>query len=1350
MAAVAVDISSVQPFDVSGAASSLATKWRRWLKSFEIYVAAKAVVNAEQKKALLLHCAGQGVQEVFDTLADPGPIPPLQENEEDPANAYQIAVRTLNAYFTPKTNESYERHIFRSIEQKEGETVDKFVSRLKSQAVLCNFPDDDIAIRDQVVDKCRSNKLKRKLLEIGELTLDRAMTSARVQESIDRQMETLAINNHKEAVNAVQKQNYSRRNGKSKENKRHNKTRSDTKKPARNECYRCGQTGHYGRDENCPARGKKCSKCNGDNHFAKVCRSKRHRVNQVDDRAKADSDSDEFEFMVQPREKQKTNTLQFKVGGVCVDMLVDSGATANLIDEETWKYLKKHKVKCHSHEASPTKKLYTYSSDKPLTLKGKFKADIAIKDRVIVAEVLVIQGQGLPLLGSETAKKLGVLQVGPDINAVTSKSPDENLQAMVNEFKKKKLFDGLGKVKGRQIQLKVNPDIKPVAQPVRRIPFGIRKKVEEKIQEMIDMDVIEPVEEPTPWVSPIVVVPKKSGDIRLCVDMRRVNEAIERERHPIPTMEDVLQDMSRSNKFSKLDLKWGYHQLELSPESRKLMTFVTHTGLYRYKRLPFGVNAASEIYQHEIHKIIQGIPGVANISDDVLIHGIDEQHDDRLFQVLTRLHKAGATLNLRKCLVGTNELEFFGHQLSDKGLDITQGKVEAIVNAEKPSNASEVRSFLGLITFCSRFVPNLSTLADPLRKLTRKNQPFKFGEVEQQAFEALKQALSKAETLAYFDVNAKTMVMADASPIGLGAILIQKQDGIPRVVSYASRSLSAVERRYSQTEKEALGLVWACEKFHPYIYGVEFDLLTDHKPLQFIYSPRSKPCARIERWMLRLQPYRYRVVHIPGIKNVADPLSRLVKENSTDEHSRLQEQTEGYIRYIAVNATPNAVTTREVEQASRDDDELKAVREGIRTGKWDNCNKLYSAVANELCIIGKLVLRGTRIVVPKKLRPRILALAHEGHLGIVGTKQALRLKVWWPGLERDAERHCKSCHGCQITSRPNAPEPIRSTSLPSEPWEDIAMDFLGPLPNGESVLVIIDYYSRYYEFEIMKTTTAEKTISVLSKVFARHGLPVTVSSDNGPQFISKEFAAYMKESGIKHHLVTPKWPQANGEVERQNASLVKRMKIAQAEGGDWKTEILKYVAQYRAKPHPCTRKSPGELLFGRRIRTKLPELRHGSGDDTDVRDRDAEQKGISKLYADTRRQAKEADIMIGDSVLVKREKQDKMDSTFKPSPFQVIDKQGSKVTVESPDGALYDRNVSWVKRYNEPQDTEPEPENNASEEPSITTGSIEPETTESPSTLTQHPTEKLPPVSPRRSTRDRKTPSRYNDFVVDW
>ena len=508
--------------------------------------------------------------------------------------------------------------------------------------------------------------------------------------------------------------------------------------------------------------------------------------------------------------------------------------------------------------------------------------------------------------------------------------------------------------------------------------------------------------------------------------------------------------------------------MELSPESREITTFATPDGLFQYKCLLFGVCSASEQYQHEIASALAGIEGVENISDDIVVHGPNtETHNRRLHQTIECLQDCVLALNAEKCLFNTDRLVFMGMLLSEKGIGPTADRVKAVLEVEEPKSVSDVHSFLGLANYSSRFIPHFATLSKPLRRLTRKETPFEFGP-EQKSFKCLKQKMAEACTLAYFDKNAPTQIIADASPVGLGAVLIQEQDSAWTPVCYASGSLTGCEQRYYQTEKEALGVVWACERFHVYVYGMKFVVETNHKPLKVIYGPQSRPCARIERWVLRLQPYDFSVIHRPGRENIADPLSRLLHRRvEPDNHQRC---TEEYVRFVAVSATPTTLTTHEIEEASADDEELKEVRKAIATGRFEKCRQ-YMTVAGELCVIGQLVLRGTRIIILSKLQPRTLALAHEGHLGVVGTKQNLRTKVWWPGMDKAAERHCRACHGCQLVAQPDPPEPIRSTSLPDGPWQDLAVDLMGPLPSGHSLLVIVNYYSQFYELEVMQEAT---------------------------------------------------------------------------------------------------------------------------------------------------------------------------------------------------------------------------------------------------------------------------------------
>ena len=344
----------------------------------------------------------------------------------------------------------------------------------------------------------------------------------------------------------------------------------------------------------------------------------------------------------------------------------------------------------------------------------------------------------------------------------------------------------------------------------------------------------------------------------------------------------------------------------------------------------FGISCAPEMYQKVLHQVLEEYDGAHNILDDVIVNApTEEEHDKRFENVVRVVNSRGLTLS--QCQVKMSHLEFMGHVLSAREIGPADVKVKAVVDAREPMNAAEVRGFLGLVNFTARFIPDLATVSAPLRQLTKSGESFVWGPEQQQSFDELKKRLSSAETLGYFDKNAPIKVIGDASPVGLEAVLVQEQGEELRVISYASRSLSDTERRYSQTEKEALAIVWACERVHAYLYGAEFDLMTDHKPLECIFSPKSKTCTRIKRRLLRMQPYRFTVKYIPGPKNIADSLSRLLCAMPTSEH---KDQTEEYVKWVAQELTPVALTTREIERASEHDHELKSARECLLNGKW--------------------------------------------------------------------------------------------------------------------------------------------------------------------------------------------------------------------------------------------------------------------------------------------------------------------------------------------------------------------------------------------------------------------------------
>lgn len=495
--------------------------------------------------------------------------------------------------------------------------------------------------------------------------------------------------------------------------------------------------------------------------------------------------------------------------------------------------------------------------------------------------------------------------------------------------------------------------------------------------------------------------------------------------------------------------------------------------------------------------------------------------------------------------------------------------------------------------------------------------------------------------------------------------------------------------------------------------------------------------------MLRLQAFRFRVVYRKGSSNIADTLSRLAAH--VEDHS-WQEDSETYIRRCIASTLAKlsetktecnydqdiecairsiqetaAIDISEVAEATKSDSELQAVRDAIMNENWVSVQvKSYSPFRSELSYANNLVLRGSKLVIPLVLRSRMLMLAHEGHPGQSSMKRRLRDRCWWPNMDQEAVSVCEKCEGCRLVQVPDPPEPMQRRSLPDKPWIDIAIDFLGPLPSGEYILVVIDYFSRHVDLEIMMTITAKETIKRLDKIFRIWGIPRTITLDNAKQFVATEFEEYCRTKGIFLNHTSPYWPQANGEVERQNRSLLKRLKIANALYGTWRTEMDRYLEMYNNTPHSTTGKTPNELLQNRKPRSKLPDLDDISTavSSTDFADRDKIRKFSGKEREDTIRRAKLSNIAIGDVVLMRNvHPANKFSTNFLKEKFLVEDRNNSNIRVKSLEtGKMYDRNVSHLKKISESAVNIEETEN-SSETPDAEV--------------------------PRRSERLRKLPSRY-------
>ena len=1326
------------------------TRFKKYMARFELLASAMDLADKfKRKKALLLHYAGEEVFDIYDTFTD------AKKGGDDEAG-YKTLIKSLSDHFEPKKHLDFEIFKFRSARQEANESMDSYCTRLRLMAATCEFGDVDRELKSHILQSCTSLRLRRRAIR-DEMTLDKLLEFARSLEVADMQAKVMEAE-REGRVNFVRKT----------DKKHQHKGSSFKKDKSRPEgCGWCGAPDRHAK-EDCPAKDRTCNICDVKGHYWRVCRSKKNQKNrnvrkvmqvEVQDES-TDSDSqDEYVFGV--GSQRTTPQVEVKINGGTVLCYLDTGASVNVMDSTTF-----HKMKNEGRvELEKTSvKIYAYNSESALPVSGVFNAKIEHKDVTVNALFYVVEStkgfKGGNLLGSETAEKLRLIQFA----FATVCSPPPLTEEICNRHPK--AFTGMGKMTGVKVKFHEDPNIKPAVQPHRRIPFHMRKRVEQEIKRLEELDIIEKVEGPTPWVSPIVAMPKpkRPDEIRICVDMRLPNQAIKRTRHVMPTLDDILMRLNGATVFSKLDLNSGYHQLELDESSRNITTFSTHVGLRRYKRLNFGVTCAAELFQNYIAEAIAAVPNALNTSDDIMVYGRDQkEHDEALEGVLQALVDRNLTLNKGKCEFNKESIEFYGFVFGKDGISPDIKKIEAVQKMATPKTAKEVRSFLGLTNYVSRFIPQYANITKPLRDLTKKDKQWTWEAEHEEAFKKLKDMLSDCTAVSYFHPKARTEVIVDAGPFGLGAILTQVT-GVgdkPKVVAYASRALTDTESRYSQTEREALAVVWACEYFHLYLFGQSFTVLSDHKPLEGIFNhPTSQTNARIERWNLRLQTYDFVLKYRPGVDNPADFLSRHPVEPSHAKTAHEKTIAEEYVNFLIDNAVPKAVTSSEISAVTANDPTLQAVVQALKSDQWHlpkdpsvdaTAFLIFKTVRNELsfCDESHIILRGSRIVIPQLLQPKIINIAHEGHQGLVKTKSLLREKVWFPNIDRMVEAKIKCCLACAATSSENNREPLQMTELPNSPWYQVSMDFQGPYPSGDFLLVVIDDYSRYPEVEIVSSTSAKSALPRLDAIFARHGIPQIVKTDNGSPFNATDFARFASYLGYQHDPVTPLWPEANGGVERFMRVLKKIMQTAHLEGKNWKQELYRALLNYRATPHSTTGISPAEALFGRKIRTRLPEPEVAVPNvDAEIRHNDTERKRKIKAHADIKRHTRISELKVGDSVLVRQPRENKLTTTFSPEPLEITQRKGTMITAKNARRSIT-RNSSFFKKIPTP-DHEPEP---PAEEPDFELeepgGDNIPETAESTETATEvaSPTRATPTVAVRRSSRVRQAPAQHKDFV---
>ena len=783
----------------------------------------------------------------------------------------------------------------------------------------------------------------------------------------------------------------------------------------------------------------------------------------------------------------------------------------------------------------------------------------------------------------------------------------------------------------------------PFKQPYRRIPPSMIEEVKQHLEQLLASGVIR--KSKSPWSSNVVLVRKKNGKLRMCVDYRMLNKRSVKDAYALPRTEEVFDILHGAKVFSTIDMKSGYHQVEMEEIHKERTAFtVGPLGFYEYCKMPFGLTNSPATYQ----RLMEECLGDYNMKiciiylDDIIIFAKDfEEHLQRLDLVLTRLKECNLKLSAEKCFFMQKSVHFLGHVVSERGVETDPDKIEKVKNWPVPKNADELRSFVAFAGYYRRYVQDFSKVAKPLTDLlpptsTKKKQrkiqkEWVWTETEQDAFEKLKTILTNPPILAFPDFQQPFELHVDASGKGLGAVLYNIQDGQKKVIAYASRSLSKSEKNYSAYKLEFLALKWAVtEKFKDYLMGTNFTVYTDNNPLTHILTS-AKLDATGQRWASALGQFNFDIIYRSGLKNTdADSMSRYPGQEVPKEGIQLEDKA---VKAICGSATLspyievlpckllNVIEATEAQGQPMAQVEMREIRKNQREdktiGKWVRAvidknlpHKSVKLSKEDLMIKKKFnslkMIRGVmyreiqindemvnQLVLPECYRNSVLKGLHTdiGHPGKERTLSLIRERFYWPNMTSDIEKWVSTCDRC---IRRKSSTNIRTELVNIEttyPLELVCMDYLTlePAKGGISnILVITDHFTKYALAIPTRDQTAKTTAEALYNNFILHyGIPTKLHSDQGANFESQIIKELCQITGTIKSRTTVYHPMGNGITERYNRTLLGMLgTLEEAQKKDWKKYVPSLVYAYNCTKHETTKVSPFELMFGRK--PKLP------------------------------------------------------------------------------------------------------------------------------------------------------------------
>ena len=1111
--------------------------------------------------ALLLNTLGDDALKVYNGF--------VFTTTEDKRTTAEVIAK-IDEFAIGEINETFERFKFNKRSQREGETFESFLTSIRTLVKTCNYCNTcvDSILRDRILLGVQDPTTQQLLLKERKLTLNKCIDICKAAE--DAVIQGHAFRDNTESV----------------VNRMSVKSQSDhSKRPYYKTCLFCAKQ-HEFKKELCPAYGKTCTACKGQNHFASSarCQSKvnfvtcEHTESGTSETAGQNDSNDNLPtgfWLGCLRDDVKSGNkriyAKMLVGDTHVDFQLDSGAETNTICES---YVPKHTL------VKPTsRKLLTWNGGK-VSPVGEATIDVVNPKTGKTHSVyfVVVPDTLSCLFGLETVQALHLMSVNKDVFNISSVSEQQL------ESKYPSVFDGtLGKLPG-SVTLRLCENSVPKQLPARNIPYAIKDEVKSEIDRLVKFGVLTPVNEPTEWVSQMAVARKKSGAIRICVDPAPLNTALRREHYKLPTLDDVLDKFSEARVFSKFDVENAYWHLELDETSSLLTTMITPWGRFRWLRLPFGLSVSGEIFQRRLTEALSGLDGVAPIADDIAVVGKDDSnHDVQLDSLLKCCEEHGIRLNRRpdKRKIKCKEMAFHGHVFTTDGLKPDASKIEALRDMPAPTDVSGVLRFCGIAQYLTRFLPHLSDIAAPLRELTRKGAKWKWSESQESAFTAIKQMACESPLLAHYNPAADLTLQTDASSHGLGAVMLQ--NGVP--VAYASRALNPTEQNYAQIEKECLSVVFGLEKFDQYTYGREVVVENDHKPLEILVKKSlSATPKRLQAMRMRINRYAIKLFYKPGPSMVLpDTLSRAYPNLSGDSGHTGPFDTVNSLAFMPVSDK----RVDEIRAATAADDSMQKLIATILEGWPESKDKVpselasYYAVRDTLSVQDGVILKGERLVIPVSMRPDVRQKLHAAHLGRDSMLRRARELVYWPGMNNEIQQLAESCDICQSQSPRQCQEPMIPHSRGDIPWQKVGADLFSI--QGRHYLVTVDYLSNFWEIDFMTSLTTSAIIMKMKQHFARYGIPQILVSDNA-QFASAEFRAFTNDYNIQHDTSSPGHSRSNGKAESAVKAAKKLVKKCAEEGSD----PYKAMLELRNTPMQGVNLSPAQILMQRKTRSDIP------------------------------------------------------------------------------------------------------------------------------------------------------------------